>query len=341
MSLETSIACSSTARTSIAATSVTGAAPVEPDLRPRTLTVCSVRTLADGVVELELSAAEALPTWTAGAHLEIETPVGPRQYSLCGPREASTWRVAILEEPEGRGGSSWAHRLGVGDELVTVGPRNHFEMAPTGDLVLLAGGIGITPIMAMIEEAEAAGRTWRLYYGGRSRTSMAYADDLAARYGDRVQITPQDTHGLLDVASIVAGLGAAVVHACGPTPMLDALEAEMGRRGCGDRLRTERFTPREVDTTGDEAFEVELSWSGGTVAVPADRSLLDVLVEAGVDVLSSCAEGTCGTCETPVLEGEVDHRDSILTASERERHDVIYVCCSRAARGCPRLVLDL
>lgn len=310
----------------------------------RPMRVLDVRRLVDDVVEVTLAGPDdGEPGWEPGAHLEILTPAGPRQYSLCGPASEPTRRIAVLREPDGRGGSAWMHGLRAGEVLQTAGPRNHFALEPAGSYVFVAGGIGITPILAMVERAHAAGIPWRLHYGGRTRTSMAYLERLLGEHAHLVAVTPQDTDGHIDLCAAVDRIPAdALVYACGPGPLLDAVEAELAGRGLTDRLRTERFSPRDTPSpTGDAPFEVELGDGGPTLSVPAGTSLLDVLTEAGVDVLSSCAEGTCGTCETPVLAGEVDHRDSILTPAERARHDVMFVCCSRAAPGCSRLVLDL
>lgn len=293
--------------------------------------------IADGVVGLTLRhpAGEPLPRWEPGAHVDLVLRPGlVRQYSLCGdPAERSAMRLAVLLEPHGRGGSRYVHeRLRTGDLVRVRGPRNNFLLVPAKCYLFIAGGIGITPIAPMLA---AAHPDWRLVYGGRTRSSMAFAGELCRRYGDRVSIRPQDETGLLPLDSLLAEPDPdTAVYCCGPEALLAAVE----ERCPPEILRVERFTSRP-DVRARRAFEVELARSGRKVVVPDDRSILDVLEDAGVPVLSSCREGTCGSCETGVLDGIPDHRDSLLTPDERETGEVMMICVSRA-RG-ERLVLDL
>ena len=293
--------------------------------------------LADGVVRLTLRAPGGglLPPWEPGAHIDLVLPGFVRQYSLCGdPSDTSAYQVAVLREPDGRGGSAYVHdSLSTGDRVPVEGPRNHFGLVDAERYLFVAGGIGITPILPMLARVARSGREWRLAYGGRTRTSMAFTDDLA-HHGDRVLFRPQDEHGLLDLPTLLADARpGTAVYCCGPEPLLAAVEA----LGPGN-LHVERFTA-QPDEGPRTAFEVELAGSGKVLPVPADRSILEVVEEAGVTVLSSCREGTCGTCETGVLGGEPDHRDSVLTADERLENEVMMLCVSRACS--PRLVLDL
>jgi ferredoxin-NADP reductase len=230
-------------------------------------------------------------------------------------------------------------------EIDVRGPRNNFELAPSPKYVFLAGGIvaggiGITPLMPMVVAAERAGAEWEFHYGGRSRTSMAFRDALDAAHGPRVTLHPQDEVGLIDLDRILGTPQPdTLVYCCGPEPLLKAVEECCADWPSGS-LHVERFAPKDVGEpvlTG--AFEVELATSGLTLTVPPDRSILQVVEEAGIAVLSSCQEGTCGTCETGVLEGAVDHRDSLLTPEEQAANDTMFICVSRAA--CPRLVLEL
>jgi ferredoxin-NADP reductase len=296
--------------------------------------------LAEDVVGLTLRAAGGgpLPAWRPGAHIDLRLAGDlVRQYSLCGdPADPGEWRVAVLREPDGRGGSAYVHdRLVEGVRLTADGPRNHFPLDPAPRYLFVAGGIGITPILPMIAAAEAAGAGWRLLYGGRRRSSMAFLPELAGYGGDRVSVMPQDEHGLLDLDGYLAGRDpGTLVYCCGPEPLLAAME----ERCDPDSLRVERFAPKAVDGPVT-SFEVQLGKGGRVLAVPEDRSILEVLEEAGVAVLSSCQEGTCGTCETGVLDGVPDHRDSILTPKEREAADVMMICVSRSCDA--RLVLDL
>jgi ferredoxin-NADP reductase len=298
--------------------------------------------LADGVLELTLAAADGseLPPWQPGAHIDLLLEPGlVRQYSLCGdPADRSHWRVAVLREPAGRGGSRYVHeRLAPGARLPADGPRNHFELLPAAEYLFIAGGIGITPILPMVAAAEAAGARWRLLYGGRSRATMAFLDRLD-RYGDRVSVRPQDETGLLDLAFLDTPQPQTLVYCCGPEPLLTAVEQRCSGWPEG-ALRVERFAPRQAGPVTDHDIQVLLSRSGRTVDVPAGISILKAVELAGVSVLSSCQEGTCGTCETEVIEGEPEHRDSVLTEAERAAGDLMMICVSRC-RG-KRLVLDL
>jgi ferredoxin-NADP reductase len=278
-----------------------------------------------------------LPSWRPGAHIDVVLGDGlVRQYSLCGdPNDSRTWRLGVLKE--GPGSTVVHERVRPGDKLVTRGPRNHFALEDASGYLFLAGGIGITPILPMVAAADAAGIEWRLVYGGRRRSTMAFLDVLSA-YGDKVDIRPQEEFGLLDLdAALATAAPGTLVYCCGPEPMLAAAEERCAVLTPGS-LRTERFTPKPV-TGPNEAFEVELALSGRTLPVEPGLSILETVEKAGVDVLSSCREGTCGTCETPVLEGEPDHRDSVLTEAERADGSFMMICVSRA-RG-PRLVLEL
>jgi ferredoxin-NADP reductase len=301
---------------------------------------------ADGVVALTLRLPDGgeLPEWTPGAHVDLVLSDDlTRQYSLCGdPAERSAWQVAVLQEPDGRGGSAFVHdKLSTGTTVRVRGPRNHFPLEPATRYLFIAGGIGITPIVPMLRAATAAGADWQLVYGGRTAASMAFVEQLLAAHGEeRVVLRPQDEHGLLDLDSLLGEpADSTLVYCCGPGPLLDAVEQRCASWPSGS-LHTERFTPKEQgEPVLSGTFEVELAQSGTTLTVPPDRSILEVLEDAGIQVLSSCQEGTCGTCETVVLAGEVDHRDSLLTDEEMAANDTMFICVSRAA--CPRLVLDL
>ncbi|WP_405513382.1 PDR/VanB family oxidoreductase [Streptomyces canus] len=314
---------------------------------PTTLTVAARTLAADGVVSLTLRRPDGgtLPAWTPGAHIDVlldgDADGLVRQYSLCGrPADRGVWQIAVLREPEGRGGSAYVHDHLREDSTVRVrGPRNNFPLRPATRHLFVAGGVGITPILPMVEAAEAAGADWSLLYGGRTRTSMAFLDRLAP-HGDRVLVRPQDEYGLLDLA---AHLGVpkegTLVHACGPEPLLRAVQEQCAGWPPGT-LGVERFAPVATTGTGAAtAFELELALSGLTLTVPPDRSVLETVEEAGVTVDSSCREGTCGTCETDVLDGTPDHRDSLLTEDERAAGDTMLICVSRSCG--PRLVLDL
>ncbi|MFG2894415.1 PDR/VanB family oxidoreductase [Streptomyces sp. NPDC048248] len=309
------------------------------------LTLVRKEPLAEGVVRLGLArpSGERLPEWSPGAHIDLV--LGPdlvRQYSLCGdPGDASLLQVAVLREPEGRGGSRYVHdTLAEGDTVRVSGPRNHFPLVDSPRYLFIAGGIGITPVLPMITAAERRGADWRLVYGGRSRDTMAFAGQLARAHPHRVEVCPQDESGLLDLDGLLGSPATdTLIYCCGPEPLLHEVERRSASWPEGT-LHIERFTPKvRLDDVPSASFEVELSRSGITVTVPPDKTVLQSVEEAGVQVLSSCQEGTCGTCETAVLDGVVDHRDSLLTTAEQACNDTMFICVSRAA--CPRLVLDL
>jgi ferredoxin-NADP reductase len=300
-------------------------------------------TAADGVIILTLRHPDGdpLPDWTPGAHIDLVlTDDLVRQYSLCGdPHDTSVLKVAVLREPDGRGGSRHVHDVLAAGGLIEVrGPRNHFELVEAKRYLFIAGGIGITPILPMIAQVRQAGHDWRLVYGGRTRSSMAFREEFEDL--GQVEIRPQDEYGLLDLQALLGEPEeGTAVYCCGPEPLLAAVEQHCTTWPRGT-LHLERFSPKTDAAQGPRhEFEVELAQSGTVLRVPADQSVLEVVERAGVSVLSSCQEGTCGTCETTVLDGTPDHRDSVLTAEEQEIGDAMMICVSRSCS--PRLVLDL
>lgn len=308
--------------------------------------------LAEDVVGLTLAGIGApLPPWTPGAHIDVVLPSGlVRQYSLCGPLTSQgRYEIAILREPKGRGGSVEVHeRVQVGTQLRITAPKNRFPLVSEHGYLFVAGGIGITPLLPMIEAVGNLGLDWHLAYGGRTQGSMAFLDqlDLLDLTGDRVEVVPQDERGVLDLPSILSAHKSAAIYACGPGGMLDAVQRAAADTGRGP-VHFERFVasqpaPGTVLTSDDRdsasAFEVQLGADGPVVQVPPDESILAVVLAAGADCLYSCEEGTCGSCETTVLDGEVDHRDQLLTDEERAERKML-ICVSRARS--PRLVLDI
>lgn len=302
-------------------------------------------TVAEGVVLLTLRDPEGrpLPEWEPGAHVDLvlrEDLV--RQYSLCGdPQDRSRLQLAVLREPESRGGSSHVHDvLAEGDSVHIRGPRNHFALEKAKRYLFIAGGIGITPILPMLRAADASGADWQLVYGGRTRASMAFTEFLQQTYGKRVSIRPQDEYGLLDLPSLLGKpQRKTAVYCCGPEPLLAAVEAAC-EKWPSDALHVERFAPKEDLAAGPRTtFEVELAQSGQTLKVSEDMSILEAVEGAGISVMTSCEEGICGTCETSVLSGQIDHRDSVLNDEERAAGDTMMICVSRAKSD--RLVLDL
>jgi cytochrome P450/ferredoxin-NADP reductase len=294
--------------------------------------VSKVRQARD-VVELELQPVDGdFPTWQPGAHVDLQLAPGlTRQYSLCGdPAERNRWRIAIRREVDGRGGSQHAHdRLAVGDVLTVRGPRNNFGLVPAPEYLFVAGGIGITPLLPMIRRVEADGLPWRLLYLGRSPEGMVYVDDLQDSYGDRVTVWSSSARGRFDLAGLLQSTaGQAIVYCCGPEVLLEAVE-EIGM-ATGIAVHVERFAPRPQKHAANVQFEVVLADTGRTVTVDADESVLDAVNRAGASVLSTCREGTCGSCEVRVLAGVPEHRDSVLSPAERAANEYMMTCVSRA-----------
>jgi ferredoxin-NADP reductase len=316
------------------------------------LQVTQVRLEASGVISVTLARPDGadLPAWEPGAHLELRLPSGlVRQYSLCGdPEDRRRYTVAVLREEAGRGGSKEMHDVGlVGRSLAVKGPRNNFRLLGHPRYVFIAGGIGITPILAMVRAVARTAASWRLAYGGRSRGSMAFAEELTRLGGDRVSLVPQDEMGLLDIDAIVSAADAETgIYCCGPQPLLEAVESARARLAPDTNLYVERFAAKKSAATpavaasalDDAEFELELRRSGITVVVPADRSALDVMRDHLPDMDYSCEEGYCGSCESRVLEGVPEHRDDILTEEERQAGATMFPCVSRARTR--RLVLD-
>ncbi|KQX75888.1 PDR/VanB family oxidoreductase [Aeromicrobium sp. Root472D3] len=296
--------------------------------------------LSTDVVEIVLTGDAPLPSWSAGAHLEVQCGDVRRQYSLCGdPLARDEYRIAVLREQESRGGSSFLHDVLDSDDTLPVSaPRNSFELELSPCYVFVAGGIGVTPIVTMVREAERRGADWELHYGGRNRATMAYLDQLES-LGARVHVYPEDEIGLLPLDTLIgAARDDTLIYCCGPTPLLDAVERASVGWPAG-ALHIEHFKPLELDAGIEQPVEVTLDRSGLTVQVPSDRTLLEALNEAGANLGSSCEVGTCGTCEVTVLSGIPDHRDSVLTPEERAENAYMLPCVSRALTE--RLVLDL
>jgi len=295
-----------------------------PRSRALRLLVTSRETVAEGVVQLRLEGKD-LPRWEPGAHLDLVLPSGlVRQYSLCGdPADTSSYTVATRLVEDGRGGSREVHeQLSEGMEVEVRGPRNRFPLVAAESYVFVAGGIGITPVLSMLR-ALPEGVEWRLLYCGRSRESMPFVAELE-RFGGRVTVVT----GVPDLDALEVPEGAAL-YCCGPEGLMAAVEERY------PQVRVERFTPRA--SAPGAAFELELRRSGRTLKVPADSTVLAAVRAELPNTLYSCEQGFCGTCQQRVLEGEVDHRDELLT--DGERGDSMLICVSRARSE--RLVLDM
>ncbi|MFE4541020.1 PDR/VanB family oxidoreductase [Arthrobacter sp. NPDC056727] len=317
------------------------------------LVVRGLRQESTNVMSLELSLPDggSLPQWEPGAHLEVVLPSGlVRHYSLCSdPRELQKYRLAVLRETGGRGGSEELHsETRLGSKLTARGPRNHFKVEDGAThYLLVAGGIGITPIMAMARELMAAGKSARLVYCGSSRQTMAFIDELQTIMGDSLALYPRDERGRADLLTEIKNAPAGTaVYACGPERLLADLQSITTDALGVDAFHAELFaaappparTGDATEAAADAPFEIELRQSGCTLTVPPEKSILDVVLEVNPSFMSSCEEGFCGTCETKVLEGEVEHRDTILSQKERAKNDTMFICVSRSK--CPKLVLD-
>ncbi|MBB5754971.1 PDR/VanB family oxidoreductase [Prosthecomicrobium pneumaticum] len=314
---------------------------------PLMLRVQSIAYLAETIRAIELRAPDgaALPAFTAGAHLDLALPGDlSRSYSLINaPEPADRYVIAVNRDAASRGGSRYlCETLKVGDTLAVTPPRNTFPLVETAPVsVFLAGGIGITPILAMIERLEALGRPWRLHYAVRERGLAAFLDRFAAlerAAPGRVHLHVDAEAGhLLDIAAVLAAAPAAAeLYCCGPAPMIAAFEAAGAARD-PDRLHVERFAGTAEKP--DAGFRVVLARTKREFDIPAGRTIMEVLLEAGVRVAHSCREGVCGTCETRVIEGVPDHKDNVLSARERASNKLVMICCSGAKTE--RLVLDL
>lgn len=307
------------------------------------------------LIRLHADDGAVLPGYSAGAHLRVSVtlPDGStdwRHYSLinlsarpdafAAPTE---YTIAVRREDEGRGGSRFMHRQVQAGQVLTIeAPKNEFPLREgPGCAVLVAGGIGVTPLVSMATQRIAQGAPVRMHYAGRSRELMAYLPELQQLLGDALRVhvdaeagAPLDVENLLDACSVDDQL-----YVCGPKPMLDTLLARTRARGwTRERVHFEVFTAPTVDA-GDHAFEVVLAQTGRSLTVPADQSVLDCLIDAGCDPMFDCKRGECGVCATPVIEGEIEHRDYVLSEREKREGTVMQICVSRCKGR--RLVLDL
>lgn len=307
---------------------------------------------ADGVVSVRLGRIESndpLPAWEPGAHIDVYVPDGTtRQYSLCGdPGDLSSWQFAVLREPEGRGGSAFIHeQLRVGDRLLVTRPKQSFALEDASFHALVAGGVGITPMMAMAEELARTGRPFHLTYGGRTRRSMAFCQRLEA-LGDRLTVVAEDTDGRADLEAVVRDMPeGGLVYVCGPVGLLRAVEAaaEAVHGADQDIVRFELFSragvePQESAALDADNYELVLTESGHTLRLSPEANILEVVLALGLDVENDCRDGICGSCITPIRSGTADHRDLVLTKREKAAMDKMLICVSRPT--CSRLELEL
>jgi ferredoxin-NADP reductase len=307
--------------------------------------VIAKRSLIPGkILELKLSPADKseINTWEPGAHIELVLPSGiVRQYSLCGDPSDDFYTIAVLKEDNSRGGSIEIHdEIQEGTELLVRGPKNHFKLEPGNLTVFMAGGIGITPLLPMMRLLSKQGKPWVLHYGGKSLAALAYLDALQLMGDNEISIYLKNETRRIPVSDIVSTLSTDdAIYVCGPESMISEVEkvgAEAGIRVCLERFGP---APGEKSELGGESFEVELARSAKVLTVPADTRLIDIVRTVVPSVPFSCEEGYCGSCETGVLEGVPDHRDSILSPEEKSNNDCMMICVGRSMT--PRLVLDI
>ena len=313
-------------------------APVKREIA-RTVRVTRVTREADEILGVALADVRGrpLPLWTAGAHIELIHERVERKYSLCGAPEEREYRIAILREPNGRGGSQHFHEvLREGTILQMRGPRNYFRVNESASRhVLIAGGIGITPILAMADRLKRSEVNYEIHYAGRRSRSMAFLERLEAEHGESVRLYLGEAGLRLNLSLVIAGYTPGTqFYACGPSRMICALQDLISGKP-EEILRFEHFSvaPAAVSREMEQSFEVELVDSKLTVVVPPGQTMLNALRAVGIDIPSDCEEGLCGTCDVEVIEGTIDHRDRVLTATERAAQRRMLTCCSRARNG--------
>ena len=314
------------------------------------LVVVSIEKITDRIRLFTFSSADdsPLPNYSAGAHVEFE--IGEqtsRAYSLIDFKAVTEvpalYQVAVQLEPDGDGGSRFMHQLKVGNRIRATPPKNTFQLVDVEQpYLLLAGGIGITPLISMASELQRRGAEFRLHYSGRTASAMAFADTLQQQFPAQVSLYRDDVHEQrLDLHKLFENVTARQVYICGPIGMIEAARAEAEQAGiAASGIHVELFqTAVPSNPATDSAFEIELAQSGGVYTVPPDKTIIEVLEAAGLDVMYDCQRGDCGICQTDVIAGDIDHRDVVLSEQERNAGKVMQICVSRAHSG--RLVLDI
>ena len=326
--------------------SVAAGSPAAAAIEPAFFKLQVVRkeAVAQGICLFELRHPEGdpLPTFTPGSHLTVEVPNGVRRnYSLCSdPADTGAWQIAVKRDERGRGGSvSMADDVQAGQLLSVSAPRNNFELAShAAESIFVAGGIGITPILSMMRHLKRANAAFKLYYCTRDAGSTAFIHELQSGFAGQVQIHHDngDINQALDLWPVFEKPGAAHIYCCGPKGLMDSV-ADMSGHWPSGSVHFESFGVDATVYAENTPFIVRLQNSGKTLEVSAEQTILEALRGAGLHVASSCESGTCGTCKTRLLAGDVEHRDMVLTDEEKADH--IMVCVSRAKS--PELVLDL
>lgn len=318
-------------------------------VKPVRLKVSSTRMLTDRVCELEfiVSGNGVLAGYTPGAHVKFDLPAGERSYSLidfepvASDANPASYRFAVQLETESTGGSSYMHGLKPGDEVAVSAPQNDFPLVAGKPALLIAGGIGITPMISMATALKAAGTPFRFHYACRTAAAMGYRQELEAAFGEQLTLHfDDDPEAALNIAALVASMGADEhVYVCGPKGMIEAVKSAMEAGGVSaERIHFELFTSA-AEQSGDVAFEVEVHSTGEVFTVPPGKTIVEVLEAGGVDLIHDCLRGDCGICQTDVIDGIPDHRDVVLSESEKAEGKVMQICVSRARSA--RLVLDL
>lgn len=313
------------------------------------LKVVAARALTDAIREVVLTSADgaAFANYQPGAHVKFQLPAGERSYSLIDfeprpqERNGGSYRFAVQLESESTGGSRHMHGLVTGDEVVASTPVNDFALVPGTPALLIAGGIGVTPIISMATKLKQSGTPFQFHYACRNSAAMAYRTELEAAFGDQLALHFDDQpQTRLDLQRLAASVTQNEhIYVCGPRGMIEAVKSVMEAAGIvPERVHFELFTSAAAQS-GDEAFEVEVHSTGEVFVVPPGKSIIDVLEAGGVDLVYDCQRGDCGICQTDIIEGVPDHRDVVLSDSEKAEGKVMQICVSRAKSA--RLVLDL
>tara|TARA_R110000787_G_scaffold69219_5_gene154265 strand:+ start:183 stop:1142 length:960 start_codon:yes stop_codon:yes gene_type:complete len=318
-------------------------------VEPVKLKLATARMLTPSIREMEFVRSDGgtLASYTPGAHVKFALPAGERSYSLIDFEPVSTdsaitsYRFAVQLEAQSTGGSRHMHELAPGDEVLALPPGNDFPLVAGKPALLIAGGIGITPIFSMATALKHEGTPFRFHYAGRTSAAMAYRNDLEQAFGNQLtQHFDDQPEMALNLGSLAASVIAEEhVYVCGPKGMIDAVKSAMEAAGVSaDRIHFELFTSA-AEQAGDTAFEVEVHATGEVFEIPPGKTIIDVLEAGGVDLIHDCLRGDCGICKTDVIEGVPDHRDVVLSDAEKAEGKVMQICVSRAKSA--RLVLDL
>ena len=307
--------------------------------------ILAVEPLTDRITSLHIGAMQdgALPSYEAGAHLEFDLPNGEtRAYSLVSFDAKfdtpDSYLVAVQREYDGKGGSKYMHGLRVGDVVTFSPPKNDFPLNTSAPAVLLAGGIGITPMISMASALKVAEQDFSLIFAGRTEADMAFCSRLRDALGDKLHLHFDDQSGIIDLDSIISKLGDAHLYVCGPRKMIDVARAKAdGADIAPERIHFELFEAAEA-ASGDVPFEVQIN-DGTVFTIPVGKTIVEVLEENDIDVMYDCQRGDCGICQCDVLAGVPDHRDVVLSQAERDAGEIMQICVSRAKS--PRLVLDI